>query len=379
MKKLLIGTTALVSALMVANVASAQTAPELKVGMDLRFWANMVDDDEVGAEDREFRVDYRMPIAITGKTDSGLTYGGYVRIRTSRAATFSAALPQPGGDNRSDLYVDYGFVHIGGAFGKLEFGENDGPMTITYVAAPTVGAMQINDAGNAFNGVIGVGNFRYGSALYLDQSTRINYYTPVFAGFQGAIGYAPEMGSRGLNVHRFADPATNPAGTASIQDAFEMAVVWTGKFDPATVKASVGYATGSASTVALNDLDVLQAGLNVGFGPWTVGGAYYNNKDSRSLLHDEEIGWNLGASWKQGALGVAASYGRTKTEYTAASGLAETEDTMYGIGANYLLAPGLHLDADLVFVDSESYTPALRPANSGNEGNVLTLRTRLLL
>lgn len=382
MKKLLIGTTALVGALMVANTASAQTAPELKVGMDMRFWAHLIDDDVANAEDREFRVDYRMPITVSGKTDSGLTYGGYIRVRTSTAAVFNNTLPQPGGANRSNLFVDYGFVHVGGAFGKLEFGDNDGPLTITYVAAPIVGALQINAAGNSYPGILGVGNFNYGSALYMDQTTRVNYYTPVFAGFQGAIGFAPELGSRGLNMNRL----VNPGG--SIENAIEAAVVWNGKFDPVTIKASAGIARGearnpAAPAVGLQDLDIWQAGINVGFGPFTVGGGYFDNNDSRTNnagvpgviagVHDDETGWNVGASWKQGPIGVAASYGQVTTDYTG--GQASTDDTMYGIGVNYVLAPGLHLDGDLLFFDSE----AAATTPSGNEGNMLVLRTRLLL
>lgn len=347
MKKVLFGTTALLGGLLLAQGASAAETT-VKIGGDIRFDAGFVDDDLIGANDINFLQEFRLPITMDAVADNGLQYGAMVRIRNTS---------QPG----NTIVADRRFIYVGGDWGRVEMGDEWGVTTKLEVLAPTIGIGQLDGTWGDYTSL---GNFSYSHANEYDRSTKIAYYTPRFAGFQAGVSYAPERGQQG-------DVATNRvAGTH--EDQVEIGANYTGDFSGFGIKIGAGYTMAEAKTAANEDLNSWYAGAQASIAGFVVGGGYFDdNENGGAVGAADQTGWNAGVTYTMGDLAVGAGYGVVET--------GNTEDTLWSVGASYLLAPGLSANLDLYFFDVENPGTFQGTAFAGgtNEGTAAVFRTRL--
>ncbi|HYE00717.1 MAG TPA: porin, partial [Alphaproteobacteria bacterium] len=84
MKKILLGTTAIIGAALLAAPASAEVVNgnglQLKITGYIEFLAGYISEDNDSAADRDYEIEDRSELnfLVNGKTDTGLTYGGKV-------------------------------------------------------------------------------------------------------------------------------------------------------------------------------------------------------------------------------------------------------------------------------------------------------------
>ncbi|HSK39188.1 MAG TPA: porin [Arenibaculum sp.] len=350
MKKVLFGTTALLGGLLLTQGAMAAETT-VKLGGDIRFDAGFIDDDLENASDVVFLQEFRLPITMDAVADNGLKYGAMVRIRNT-------------GQDGDDIVADRRFIYVGGDWGRVELGDEWGPTTKLEVLAPNIGIGQLDGTLPDFTDV---GNFAYSHALEYGRSTKVAYYTPRFAGFQAGVSYMPQLGQRG-------DVASNRSDAAGqYSDVVETALQYEGDFGDFGLRAGAGYSFGDLKPaqvgILADDLQSYYAGAQVIWGGFTVGGGYFdNNETSRAIGGGDQDGWNIGATYTTGPFAVAANYGRTQTN--------DTDDDVFVVGANYTVAPGLSVAADVYFFDIEN-ADAASHAGGNNEGTVAVLRTRL--
>ncbi|HEV7371857.1 porin, partial [Arenibaculum sp.] len=337
----LFGTTALLGGLLLAQGASAAETT-VKIGGDIRFDAGYIDDDLNGdPNDISFLSEFRLPITMDAVADNGLQYGAMVRIRNT-------------GQAGTGIQADRRFIYVGGDWGRVEMGSEWGVTTKLEVMAPTIGIGQIDGTWGDFSDL---GEFSYSHATEYDRSTKIAYYTPRFAGFQAGVSYAPERDAQG-------DANRRLGGT--YEDQVEIGANYTGDFSGFGVKLGAGYTMAEAKTAGVDDLSSWYAGAQASIAGFVVGGGYFD--DGENATGVEEDGWNAGVTYTMGDLAVGASYGMVES--------GATEDTLWSVGASYLLAPGLSANLDLYFFDAENADPALYTGGS-NEGTMAVFRTRL--
>lgn len=245
-----------------------------------------------------------------------------------------------------DLQRDEIYAYIAGGFGRVEFGEQDGPADTISIHAPLVGLGQIR------------GDFvRYaGTAALLSpfdtrDALKILYLSPPVAGFRAGVSYAPEFDSNSN------DP--NPRRRTSQKDAMELAAAYQASAGAWAGSVSVAYVTGKADPVTQRaDLESWSVGGEVRRDKLSLGGAYVSRGDSNSLtagLDENEV--NAGIAWRDDKWGLAMS-------------ASETESTVFtnwltGFGGYYDIGDHWVLRADLVTITEKRAGTVSRDGNVG--------------
>jgi len=232
------------------------------------------------------------------------------------------------------------------------------------------------------------------------DATKVMYLTPRFAGFQAGVSYATQSSNEAQSVVAF----DNVGG---YKDFWEAGINYTGSFSGFSVAAGV---TGSGATgqdtsipgVSLEDFYAWQAGAQVGYAGFKVGGGYYDGGDynrvsGASNTSSDSSSWHVGASYTAGPIAVGVTYaeaqgykgsptiGGTAATPIVTSATYAADYQTYGGGVAYTLAPGFIVQADLMFVDEKlrNFSPTTTASvpstvtSQDNDGYVAVISTRL--
>ena len=383
MKKLL-STSAILGALAISASSANAANLQVNVGGFLDFQAGYTSDDIVGdssvATDNDdnkinFNNDTEVQFTVEGKGDNGLEYGAVVELEADINAGDQAG---DGGANADKTYL---FVQ--GGWGRAELGGNTDSSEALSVntsrfASATGGVdgdfyryLSANNPGgtNAFIvspdlpiAEAGVG--ATGATANDEDATKVTYYTPRFSGFQAGVSYIPNSQATGV-------AAINETG---YENVWTGGVNYSGEFSGVGVKAAITGQTGDAKdqTVIAEDLSAWDAGLNVSFSGFTVGGSYGDWTDSLGTNTDAEY-YDIGAGYASGPFSVSVTYLNSDVD----AGVAGTDDDEFdnlSVGADYQLAPGLVPYIEASFFDFDSNGTGV--AND-NDGTVVLVGTEL--
>lgn len=368
MKKLL-STTAIIGAVAFATSASAADL-QVNVGGFLDFQAGYTSDDIVGetddANEINFNNDTEVHFSVDGKADNGLEYGAVIELE----ADINAGDSREGGTNADKTYL-----FLQGGWGRVELGGNtdasealsvntstfasatggiDGDF-YRYAGAPT-GAdvltrpdLPIAFDNNNASGIV---------ADHNEDATKITYYSPRFAGFQAGVSYIPSSDSAGT--------LTAPSGT-NLENIFAGGINYAAQWDSVGFKASVSGQTGDEKGTGDGDLSAWNAGANVNFAGFTVGGSY-GAWDEDTGNNDDVDFFDLGLGYEFGAFSASASY------FSSDNDTDNDEFDNLAIGIDYKLAPGLVPYAEVSFFDFDG---AGTGTANDNDGTVVILGTEL--
>jgi hypothetical protein len=373
MKKVLLTSTALAGGMLFASVAQAQITVSL--GGYTEFFAGFYDDDQPNRTEREFELETEIVVRADGKADNGLLYGAKIELQNST--------PNSG----SGVGTDEASVYLGGTWGRLELGDFDGAADTLKIYAPLVGVEQIDgdaydflDSRNPTTGLRAGQEPAFG--IHIPNSgdaTKIMYLTPRFAGFQAGVSYTPQSDSEAQNVVQF-------ESSGGYKDWVEGGINYTGNFSGFSVSLGATISSASANDAGgisqLKDFTAWNAGAQIGFGGFALGGGYVDASDFNVPNGPTGSGanqsvWHAGVSYTAGPIAIAASYmdaegfkGGTPTTYAS-------DYKSYGLGATYTLAPGFIVESDLMWVDEDLKTTPNALTTSSNQGWVFVLGTRL--
>lgn len=359
MKNVLLGTSAIAAAVAFANPAAAQM--DVTIGGYMIAEYGFMDSDVDTQNSGEMRLEHELVFRGDAVSDNGLEYG------------FKTELQNSGDDNGTAL--DEASLYVGGSWGLVEMGDFDGPADALAFYAPIVGEIEQIDGDYVEFADATAQPFGFLSGVDSSDSTKIAYTTPVFNGFQAGIAYAPQMDSEGQDV------VVNET-LGDYEDVIEAGLAYTGTTDNFNYGVSLTVTDASAvDSAALEDFTAWSLGAQIGFGGWTIGGAYSDNDEVGNAAGDNQDnkGWNLGVAYENGPWAVAAQYadGEGNTDGATVGGVTydyADDYTTYGIGAVYQVAPGLTVEGDLVFFDID-YTNGV--TTDSNDGYVAILATRV--
>lgn len=364
MKKILLGTTALVGAAAVA--ASSATAmplqsfgdegkPILTASIVMQFEAGIADNDKPngqdvigttnGKRDGKFVGGRFAEIWFQGEltADNGLTYG----------ARISLAADQP---TRTNTYPGRKYIYLSGGWGSLELGDWIGPssvLSISAMAQEVSGNGMFDHAATEYiktpnSGLTTMGDFQVNNGSYIgwfltDFGTKVSYYTPVIAGFQAGVSYSPTSDNVGqsLSNRGGANAAlnNNGGGATNFSDVVGVGVRYDGEAGDLTYAAAFtatwgnaddttacGALAGGATAGACNplslDRDDLQSwnvGAKVGFAGFTLAGNYYDDDGSgyRKIEQAQVDGWTMVGTYEFGPYKVGLNYMKMDIEHNA--------------------------------------------------------------
>lgn len=346
MKKVLLAGTALLGLALTSAPAAAEL--NLDLGGHFRGYGVYADNDAVaGVDGREFGLVRDTEVHFTGEatSDNGLTVGVHYEVVLGGNTT----LTDSAGDTTlvgGTAQTDEAYAYFAGNWGRFNLGKEDGAAYLLQVAAPSADS-NIDGLRTQIQGV----NTLAGVALDYDHADfrgaqRITYLTPKFSGFQAGISYAADnndvatVGGAGAVGGLGFDTADQ------FQNLAEAGVRWDGEFEGFGLSAGAGYSTAETQTdvgaVNFNgDVDTWNAGLNVAFSGFSVGGAYINSEAdvvAASGAVEETKTWVVGAAWDNGPYHVGVSYLDANVD-TEGGGSADAD--RWTLGAGYTYGPGM--------------------------------------
>lgn len=352
MKKILLGTTGLIGAALLATAANAET-PKVTLGGFADFQAGYTSDDfDNSTRAVGFRNDNTVTVRVDGKTNGGLGYGAVIDLE---ADTTNDA------DNQG-VNASRTFTYLGGNWGRFEMGSVESSAATMRVDASTLAVATggINGAWTYFinpfssSSTTNGANFISTSKLvsehgktteFGDESTynatKINYYTPKFSGFQAGVSYTPSLQGRGQSLGRIDESATPDALDQG--NVFNGALSYDNTFNEIRVAlAATGeIAKANDATVVANEREDIRAwnvGALAGFQGFSVAGSYGNWGDSGQLktANGDAEYWTVGGGYEAGPIGLSVTYLDSAYETSA----VDSDFSNIVVGADYKLAPG---------------------------------------
>jgi hypothetical protein len=354
MKKLLLGSTALVVGGLMAAPAMAADPIKIGVGGYYTFYAMAGGIDTTYAFNGSF-TNYKSvaftqegEIHFIGQTklDNGTTVGLTVELEAWNPAISNASGAAIAGNGQ----IDEAFLFAFGDWGRIEVGSRDAATYRMYYGTPSAligwGAIQHNH--NWANASVISNNKGYARTMATtitptwQDVNRVNYFTPRFQGLQIGVGYAPKLnaaangGNAATGAPNLAglcgyNNATNinncPSADYAWQDAFDVGANYLNKFGDFTVALYGAFAyssfvpgfspfQSSANQVTGANLTSWKqwvAGAQFGFAGFTVGGAigwdnnglgsnYFTGVDNDTRFYTAGImyetgPWQMSAMW----------------------------------------------------------------------------------
>ena len=358
-KAFLFGTSALVAAGLFAGSAQAAEPIQVKVGGFMNQWFGYSNNDIDNVQ--KFDQWSNSEIVFSGKStlDNGLTVGLNVQLEANTTAD----------------QIDESYAFVEGSFGRFLIGSKDDAANLQHVAAPNVGLpindgdvdqLIVNPTGSSIEQTV------FGSTYITpagdNDGQKITYFTPRFSGFQLGVSYLPDVDPTG------GDRNSLVLDTASYTDGFSVGVNYTNSFSGVDVAASAGYyyagaPDGLVDVVAGGSVDnfkAYSAGLNLGFGGFTVGGSYADITDGviSGTRTTEGNAFDVGASYETGALGASLTYFRGKTEADRTLSRDDENDSYVG-SLRYNLGSGVAVIGSVGYTDFEGEVPGASDDNNG--------------
>lgn len=368
MKNILLGTTGLVGAALLAASASAET-PKVTVGGFIDFQAGYTDDDISGANTRDygFRNDTEVSFQIDGQSDSGLGYGAVIDLEADVT----------GDADNEGLNASRTYVYLDGGFGRFELGSTEGAAATMAIDADNIAVATggINGAWTYFTSVPAGAAFISSAALPAEHGStaatydesfvnaaKINYYSPRFSGFQLGLSYAPDLDDRGQGLVR-----SEVGGTAG--DVFDIALNYQGTFESVDLGVAGAYTWGEADA-GLEDMQAWVIGAMLGYQGFSIAASYGDWDDSltANAANIDSDYYTLGAAYENGPFGLSATWIDSEVD----TGASSNDFDNLVLGADYKLAPGLTPYAELSFFEYD-----VAGTTVDNDGTVFILGTQL--
>ena len=342
MKKILLGSTAIVAAGMIASVPSADAASKMKLGVGgyMEQWFGFTSGDDGVAQDYSgFDIKSDPEIFFKGSTklDNGITVGVNVQLEATQ-----------NGDQ-----IDEQYMFVKGSFGQIIIGDENSAMYKMHYAPSDFGIGMNSGDVTAWNkpvkdaegDSINMGS-HYRSpfgATYIEpdavnDSAKISYFTPRVSGFQLGLSYGPDANqdSNGL-----------PNRDAANTDYIMVGANFKQKMGGMSVGISGGYGTVTDAAAGGVEPEATSFGIKLGMGGVSAGVSYANFSDSGEK--DQE-GINAGVAYSSGPMGVSIAYFHGEKDGNngdAATLNNQAERDVIHLSAKYAMGPGVTLAGTL--------------------------------
>lgn len=335
MKRLLIGTTALVAAGALAS--GAQAADPISIGIGGYFHAGVsVASQDMDQDVRGYGFDREAEIIFSGSTtlDNGLSVGVNVQLEAETS-----------GDQ-----IDESFMWISGAFGQVRGGSFDGAMNVMGVYAPSAGhglygvVFPTGNSAIAGAGSVGEGGFGLGPDY---DAAKVAWYSPTVGGARIGVSFTPEGGGADDDANN--DRASADGGQSEI---IAVGGNWSGDFGGASVSVGAGYVSGSAEMAGAEDHVEWIVGARASMDAISVGGNY--SVDNTGMAgNNERTTIAVGATHSGLVPGTTLGITYALTTREQGAGNADLDSSGVSLGATWALGGGLSVSGEVQFWDIE--------------------------
>lgn len=344
MKKILIGTTALLAA---TTAAQASEPVKLQLGGFMEYYVTGANQDgDYTGSVNSFDVQGEGEIYFKGSTvlDNGMTVGVMVQLEN-------------GTDNNGDDTIDESYLYVSGKYGKLTLGSVDNAAYLMRATAPNAAYTEVDDT--AIPNYL-VRPFENGEDNITDMgfdgdANKISYMTPKFYGLQAGVSFTPSNNAGGDDGWYDVTNSEGIAKAVSFDEAYAASVSYEREIGPVGLLATAGYtvAQGAGNDAASDGkAEDWAFGLNLTYQGFTLGGAYrgVSANDDSGFAANDGYGWDVGLMYAEGPYAVSLNYRQSITAGNTDIAGDNQIDT-YAIGAKYTLGAGVDLFGQLAYAD----------------------------
>ena len=372
MKKVLLGSTALVGASLLGAVpVAAAEAPVLSFSGWTRVESSWVDQDiSTGrGSGYQFEVDsHYLNWRAGGTADNGMTYSANTTM-TNNAA---------GG-----VTIDEAKLTFGNQWGTVIMGDDDGADDILMI-----GGFSLQTAGFGHDGGYtsnvnrgGLGFSAVATSMLGDtgDATKISYYTPRFNGIQAGASFTPDSGasfSTGIAEDNDGDFYNHLGLGANFNQTIGDVGVQLGSGWALASTEPNSTTVGAASSLARDSISAWSVGGTLSYSGFSIGLGRGDNGDSNctkaNTLCDQGDWWDFGARYTFGNTKIAAGY--LSNESNAAGAAIGDQVDVWSVGLNhdFASAPGLRAWAEVVNFSSDRTGTA-----SDNDATYMMIGTQI--
>lgn len=361
MKKILLGTTALVTAGLLAGPALASDPLKVTVGGNVVTGFYVIDaDDVLGTSFESTKVALvarNIDIKAEGTLDNGLVAGIDAKLQLNNDWNSGNA-----SNIANSSYASFRqlFAYLEGGFGRFEIGGTDGAAYKMHYTSPWFVPGNGVDSPNIYNGV-SYGNFGFGPeirtstfSLMATDSNKVSYFTPRLAGFQLGVSYTPDASNNnpranGLIVLR---------SDSGMNNVFEIAANYAGTFSGVDVGVDGFYVSGDGAATNTS-AEEYGFGANLGYAGFTLGGAWYQSNDldyqAGVNVARRDTGaqvWTLGLKYATGPWTVGVAYLDAQDD-SSSVWRSGRESKTWQLGGGYNLGSGVDVGLDLQWAQNK--------------------------
>jgi hypothetical protein len=364
MKKLLLGTTALVGASFAATAAMA--APEVRIGGYLDFQAGFSSQDTDGfgpapgvptvdpTRGFGFLTDTELLIRASDKLDNGLAWSVKIELEAD------ADTVNPGSNDNADEVS----LVFSGSWGQLTLGNEDGPVDAkNYIGDAQITGIGVSGA-RGYRRWTDTGSFSNGLEVAgvdpnnTSDATKIMYYTPTIAGFQFGASYSASSKDNG------ASRAPDGATSGGFENWWELGASYDVKVsdDFALGFAVAGSIADADNQAATQDIKAWLVSAKAEFAGFTASIGYSDSGDSgqaKALSNTDVSNYAAALKYTTGPYQVGVSYAHAMAGANAGnaalvSNSADYTADTFTLGAQYTLGAGLVVYADTWYYTNDS-------------------------
>ena len=339
MKKILLGSTAIVAAGMIASApAGAASKIKMKIGGYMEQWVGYVsNDDGVDQDFSGFDVKSDAEVMFKGSTklDNGMTVGVNVQLEAN--------------SNQGDQ-IDESYIILKGGFGEINLGSENSAQYKMHYAPSDYGigmnsgdesswVATIADAGG--DQISKSGMFRaplgstYVEVTRANDSEKITYYTPRVEGFQLGVSYSPDSNQ---------DSNGMPNRDTNNTDLVMVGANFKRNMGGMSIGVSAGYGTVTDAPSAAGSLEpsATNFGVKIGMGGMSAGVSMASFEDHGS---GDGTSINAGVAYSSGKMGVSLAYLHGERDGSGTTGAGDldgqSESDVFHLSAKYSLGGGV--------------------------------------
>jgi len=322
MKKSLLATTAIAAVAAVGVASSAAAAGfETKVSGFMEQWFGYSDNSASAVANADVWVQHSdAEFYVSGKQtlDNGLTFGFQIEVEGEVAG------------------IDEQYGYVEGSFGKIIMGAENVAAYLLHKGIKSNGlGLEEGDGNNAMIAGLGAADMtRTNTHLgAIDDNNTVTYLSPKVNGFQIGASFTPTIatdtkvpaGSTGAKAIRTND------GTRD--DAWSIGGNYSGSVDAMSFTASLGYSDGGSDDAAAGQLQTVTAGLQIGFGGFTISAAHGSENDDAAGQELKVFATSL--AYTAGPMGVSVAYMASEDDQN------DDKQSQFELGGHYKLGAGV--------------------------------------